>query len=139
MKPPPTYMPTCPGHQSTSPGRTSSRVSGVSAPAMSPAVRGKRTPADEYRLTNRGGKGVINVKTTERVGKVVAIAQVDESSEVMLISHYGKIIRMDSTTIRESGRAAQGVRLLHLEPGDRVAAAVVIAPGEEQNGGGLIQ
>jgi hypothetical protein len=47
---------------------------------------------------------------------------------------------MDSTTIRESGRAAQGVRLLHLEPGDRVAAAVVIAPGEEPNGnGGLIQ
>src|SRR5579862_8297856 len=102
---------------------------------------GKRTPADEYRLTNRGGKGVINVKTTERVGKVVAIAQVDETSEVMLISHYGKIIRMDSTTIRESGRNAQGVRLLNLEPGDKVAAAVVIAPEEEPNGNGgtLIQ
>jgi DNA gyrase subunit A len=96
---------------------------------------GKRTPADEYRLTNRGGKGVINVKTTERVGKVVAIAQVDESSEVMLISHYGKIIRMDSTTIRESGRNAQGVRLLNMEPGDRVAAAVVLAPEAEPNGG----
>ena len=102
---------------------------------------GKRTPADEYRLTNRGGKGVINVKTTERVGKVVGIAQVDETSEVMLISHYGKIIRMDSTTIRESGRNAQGVRLLHMEPGDRVAAAVVIAPEAEPNGNGgtLIQ
>jgi DNA gyrase subunit A len=96
---------------------------------------GKRTPADEYRLTNRGGKGVINVKTTERVGKVVGIAQVDETSEVMLISHYGKIIRMDSTTIRESGRNAQGVRLLNMEPGDRVAAAVVIAPEAEPNGG----
>jgi DNA gyrase subunit A len=102
---------------------------------------GKRTAADEYRLTNRGGKGVINLKTTERVGKVVGIAQVDEKSEVMLISHYGKIIRMDSTTIRESGRNAQGVRLLQLEPGDRVAAAVVIAPEEEANGNGgtLIQ
>jgi DNA gyrase subunit A len=103
---------------------------------------GKRTPADEYRLTNRGGKGVINLKTTERNGKVVGIAQVDETSEVMLISHYGKIIRMDSKTIRESGRNAQGVRLLHLEPGDRVAAAVVIAPEEEPNGtngGTLIQ
>src|ERR1700722_14172146 len=103
---------------------------------------GKRTPADEYRLTNRGGKGVINVKTTERVGKVVAIAQVDETSEVMLISHYGKIIRMDSTTIRESGRVAQGVRLLNMEPGDRVAAAVVIAPDADPNngnGGTLIQ
>jgi DNA gyrase subunit A len=102
---------------------------------------GKRTPADEYRLTNRGGKGVINVKTTERTGRVVGIAQVDETSQVMLISHYGKIIRMDSTTIRESGRNAQGVRLLNLEPGDKVAAAVVIAPEEEGNGNGgtLIQ
>jgi DNA gyrase subunit A len=96
---------------------------------------GKRTAADEYRLTNRGGKGVINLKTTERVGKVVGIAQVDDKSEVMLISHYGKIIRMDSTTIRESGRNAQGVRLLNMEPGDKVAAAVVIAPEEEPNGG----
>jgi DNA gyrase subunit A len=101
---------------------------------------GKRTPADEYRLTNRAGKGVINIKTTERVGKVVAIALVDDNSQVMLISQYGKIIRMDSKTIRESGRNAQGVRLLHMEPGDRVAAAVVLAPEEEGNGdGGLLQ
>src|SRR5947209_2865944 len=98
---------------------------------------GKRTPADEYRLQGRGGSGVINVKTTERNGKVVGIAQVTEDSEVMLISQYGKIIRMDSSTIRESGRSAQGVRLLHMEPGDRVAAAVVIPPDEEP--GGLIQ
>jgi DNA gyrase subunit A len=100
---------------------------------------GKRTPADEYRLTNRGGKGVINVKTTERNGKVATIAQVSEDSQVMLISQYGKIIRMDSKTIRESGRSAQGVRLLSLEPGDRVAAAVVIPPDEPTNGGTLIQ
>jgi DNA gyrase subunit A len=101
---------------------------------------GKRTPADEYRLQGRGGSGVINVKTTERNGKVVGIAQVSETSEVMLISQYGKIIRMDSSTIRESGRAAQGVRLLQLEPGDRVAAAVVIPPDEAPaNGGTLIQ
>jgi DNA gyrase subunit A len=99
---------------------------------------GKRTPADEYRLQGRGGSGVINVKTTERNGKVVGIAQVTEKSELMLISQYGKIIRMDSGTIRESGRSAQGVRLLHMEAGDRVAAAVVIPPGEDPNGG-LIQ
>src|SRR2546425_328571 len=99
---------------------------------------GKRTPADEYRLQGRGGSGVINVKTTERNGKVVGIAQVTEKSELMLISQYGKIIRMDSGTIRESGRSAQGVRLLHMEAGDRVAAAVVIPPEEEPNGG-LIQ
>src|SRR3989475_1853820 len=100
---------------------------------------GKRTPADEYRLQGRGGSGVINVKTTERNGKVVGISQVTEDSEVMLISQYGKIIRMDSSTIRESGRAAQGVRLLHLEAGDRVAAAVVILPEEAPANGALIQ
>ncbi|MGA9476091.1 MAG: DNA gyrase C-terminal beta-propeller domain-containing protein, partial [Terriglobales bacterium] len=82
--------------------------------------------------------GVINVKTTERNGKVVGIAQVNEESEVMLISQYGKIIRMDSSTIRESGRAAQGVRLLSLEPGDRVAAAVVIAPETPAEGNGTL-
>jgi DNA gyrase subunit A len=99
---------------------------------------GKRTPAEEYRLTNRGGSGVINVKTTERNGKVVGISQVAEDSEVMLISQYGKIIRIESKTIRESGRSAQGVRLLNIEAGDRVAAAVVIAPDEEPNGGGTL-
>jgi DNA gyrase subunit A len=101
---------------------------------------GKRTPADEYRLQGRGGSGVINVKTTERNGKVTGISQVSEKSEVMLISQYGKIIRIESKTIRESGRSAQGVRLLHMEPGDRVAAAVVIPPDDETNGNGsLIQ
>ena len=102
---------------------------------------GKRTAADEYRLQARAGSGVVNVKTAEKNGKVVAIAQVTERSQVMLISQYGKIIRMDSKTIRESGRHAQGVRLLQMEPGDRVAAAVVI-PEEEENGnsnGTLIQ
>jgi len=100
---------------------------------------GKRTPADEYRLQGRGGSGVINVKTTERNGKVVGISQVSEESEVMLISHYGKIIRIESKFIRESGRSAQGVRLLQLEAGDKVAAAVVIPPQEENGNGTLIQ
>ena len=65
----------------------------------------------------RGGYGVINVKTTERNGKVVGISQVTEKSEVMLISQYGKIIRIESKLIRESGRSAQGVRLLNMEAG----------------------
>jgi DNA gyrase subunit A len=96
---------------------------------------GKRTPADDYRLIGRGGKGVINVKTTERNGKVVSISQVSEDSEVMIISQYGKIIRTESKQIRECGRSSQGVRLLHLEPGDKVAATSVIPP-EEVNGSG---
>ena len=96
---------------------------------------GKRTPAEAYRLTGRGAKGVINVKTTERNGRVVAILLVSELSEAMLISQYGKIIRMGTDHIREAGRATQGVRLLQLEGGDKVAAAVVIPP-EEENGNG---
>ena len=85
---------------------------------------------DEYRLQSRGGKGVINVKTTARNGKVVSIMLVNEKSEVMVISQFGKIIRIDTKNIRESGRSAQGVRLLHLEEGDRLAAASVIPPEE---------
>ena len=98
---------------------------------------GKRTDVDEYRLTGRGGKGVINVKTTGRNGKVVSIMLVNELSEVMVISQFGKIIRIDTATVRESGRSAQGVRLLHLEEGDRLAAASVIPPEEAvENGNG---
>ena len=96
---------------------------------------GKRTPIEEYRLQSRGGKGVINVKTTARNGKVVSIMLVDESSEVMLISQFGKIIRIDTKTIREAGRSTQGVRLLNLEADDRVAYAAVIQETEaEENG-----
>jgi DNA gyrase subunit A len=93
---------------------------------------GKRTPIEEYRLQTRGGKGVINVKTTARNGKVVSIMLVDEASEAMLISQFGKIIRIDTTTIREAGRSTQGVRLLNLEPGDRVASAAVIQEKEDE-------
>jgi DNA gyrase subunit A len=98
---------------------------------------GKRTDVDEYRLTSRGGKGIINVKTTTRNGKVVSIMLVNQGSEVMVISQFGKIIRIGTKTIRESGRSAQGVRLLHLEEGDRVAATSVIPPEEAaENGNG---
>src|SRR5438309_3051420 len=99
---------------------------------------GKRTDVDEYRLQSRGGKGVINVKTTARNGRVSGIMLVNEESEAMLISQYGKIIRMNTTSIREAGRSTQGVRLLSLDPGDKVPAAVVIPPEEKENGG-LIQ
>ena len=95
---------------------------------------GKRTAISEYRLQSRAGKGVINVKTTERNGKVVNALRVTEESEVMIISQQGKITRLDSSTIRESGRAAQGVRLINLEEGDQVAAACLV--GESNGNGG---
>jgi DNA gyrase subunit A len=96
---------------------------------------GKRTPVDDYRLTGRGAKGVINMKTTAKNGKVVGILLVSEESQAMLISQFGKIIRMGTDTIREASRATQGVKLLQLEGDDRVAAAVVL-PKEEANGNG---
>jgi DNA gyrase subunit A len=96
---------------------------------------GKRTPVDDYRLTGRGAKGVINLKTTAKNGKVVAVLLVSEESQAMLISQFGKIIRLGTDKIRETGRAAQGVKLLQMEGDDRVAAAVAL-PKEEANGDG---
>jgi DNA gyrase subunit A len=93
---------------------------------------GKRTPVDEYRLQTRAGKGVINIKTGTRNGNVVGILLVNEESEAMLISQFGKIIRIPTNTIREAGRSTMGVRLLHLEVGDKVAASCVIPPEEKE-------
>ena len=91
---------------------------------------GKRTDVDEYRLTARGAQGVNNLKATPKVGKTASILLVNETSELMVISQYGKIIRIDTKTIRAAGRATQGVRLLNLEDDDKVAAAVIIPPEE---------
>ena len=96
---------------------------------------GKRTNVEEYRLTSRGGTGVVNLKATTKVGKTTSILLVDESSELMVISQWGKIIRIDTKQVRAAGRATQGVRLLNLEPDDKVAAAVIIPP-DELNGNG---
>src|SRR6202047_3444957 len=92
---------------------------------------GKRTPLAEYRVTSRGGKGVINLKSTDRNGPVVAALQVREDSDVMIITGQGKVIRVHSGEIREAGRSTQGVRLLRLEEGDRIAAAAPIREEEE--------
>ena len=97
---------------------------------------GKRTPLVDYRLTARGRKGVINMKTTAKVGKVVGILSVKEDSDLMIITKQGQIIRIDSSTIRQAGRSTQGVRLVNVEEGDQVAAASLIpeAPDSGTNG-----
>jgi DNA gyrase subunit A len=91
---------------------------------------GKRTDVDEYRLTARGAQGVSNIKATPKIGKTASILLVNETSELMVISQWGKMIRIDTKTVRAAGRATQGVRLLNLEPEDKVAAAVIIPPEE---------
>jgi len=93
---------------------------------------GKRTPLAEYRITSRGGKGVVNMKTTDRNGSVVAALQVTEESDVMIITHNGKVIRVHANEIREAGRSTQGVRLLRLDADDSVAAAAVLKEESEE-------
>jgi DNA gyrase subunit A len=97
---------------------------------------GKRTPLKDYRLTGRGRKGVINMKTTSKVGKVVAVLSVAETTDLMIITEDGKIIRIDSSEIRQAGRSTQGVRLVRMEDTDKVAAASCIPEAEDTNGNG---
>ena len=87
---------------------------------------GKRTNVDEYRTQGRGGKGVINLKTTVKNGKVVGIMRVQEDSDVLVMTRNGKLIRVRSVDIRAVGRATQGVRLINLDEGDQVTAATLI-------------
>jgi len=97
---------------------------------------GKRTPLEDYRLTARGAKGVINMKTTKKTGLVVAILSVKEDTDLFIVSQSGKIIRIESATIRQVGRSSQGVKLVSLDEGDKVAAASVIPETEGPNGNG---
>jgi len=89
---------------------------------------GKRTAVEEYRTQGRGGKGVINLKTTDKNGKVVAIMRVQEDTDVLVMTANGKLIRVSSQDIRAVGRATQGVRLIRIEEDDKVTAATLIAP-----------
>jgi DNA gyrase subunit A len=96
---------------------------------------GKRTDVDAYRLQSRGGKGVINMKTGTKIGKVTSIQLVDDTTEMMVISQFGKIIRIDTKSVRAAGRSTSGVRLLHLEPEDKVASATIIPPEDPKTSG----
>ena len=94
---------------------------------------GKQTPITTYRLQSRGGKGVINMKTTDKTGKVVAVFPVDAESEIMIITQQAKLIRLEAGHIRKTGRSAQGVRLIKTDVGDRVtSASLVDAAAEEE-------
>ena len=99
---------------------------------------GKRTPLRDYRLTSRGVKGVINMRTTHKTGRVVGVLSVREDTDLAIVSQNGKIIRIESGTIRQAGRSTQGVKLVSLEEGDKVAAASVIPDAENGNGQELL-
>src|SRR2546426_64186 len=95
---------------------------------------GKQTPITTYRLQARGGKGVINMKTTEKTGKVVAVFPVDAESEIMIITQQGKLIRIEADSIRKTGRSAQGVRLIKTDGDDKVTSASLVDAAAEADG-----
>ncbi len=93
---------------------------------------GKRTNIDEYRLTKRGGKGVINIKATDRNGQVVAMKAVNDEDELMFITQGGIMLRTDLAEVREIGRATQGVRLIKTNDADKVVAVALIVPEDDK-------
>jgi DNA gyrase subunit A len=93
---------------------------------------GKQTPITTYRLQSRGGKGVINMKTTEKTGKVVAVFPVEDESEIMIITQQGKLIRLEASDIRKTGRSAQGVRLIKTDQGDKVTSASLVEAAADE-------
>lgn len=93
---------------------------------------GKRTAFDEYRLQSRGGKGVITMKTTDKTGDVVGALSVREADELMLITNKGQLVRTRVREIRETGRNAQGVKLIDLKPGEKLQAIAPVVSREEE-------
>ena len=94
---------------------------------------GKRTPISDYRLISRGGVGVINIQCSERNGTVVSVKSVDDNTELVLISKKGQLIRMPAQGISVIGRNTQGVRVMRLDPGDKVVGAANIVRQEEED------
>jgi DNA gyrase subunit A len=95
---------------------------------------GKRSDINDYRITHRGGKGVITVKTSEKVGKMIAMMEVVDGDELVIISTQGMVIRQSIKEIRVMGRNTQGVRVIKLNEGDTIADIAKVVPDEEVNG-----
>jgi DNA gyrase subunit A len=99
--------------------------------AVTERGHGKRTPVYAYPLVHRGGRGVINIKVTEKNGKVAGIAHVFDDDQLLLITEQGMIIRVGVSDLRSMGRSTQGVRVINVEENDRVVAAVKLVEKEE--------
>jgi DNA gyrase subunit A len=108
---------------------------GATLLAVSENGFGKRTEMAEYRLTRRGGKGIITMKTTDRTGRVIGVRMVTDEDQIMLVTSGGKVIRLRVNEIRVIGRNTQGVRLIDLEEGERVASVARLAEREDEGDG----
>jgi DNA gyrase subunit A len=119
-------------------GSVALRRKGTSILVATEGGYGKRSETEEYRVSHRGGKGIITVKTSEKTGKMVAIREVLETDDIVVITTNGIVIRQHAGEVRMAGRNTQGVRLIRLESGDTISdvAAVAAEEGEpEENGG----
>ena len=92
----------------------------------------KRTDLDEYRITNRGGKGVKTINITEKTGKLISIQAVTDENDLMIINRSGLTIRTAVDQIRVAGRATQGVRIINLREGDAIASVIAVPANEEE-------
>jgi len=93
---------------------------------------GKRSETGEYRVSHRGGKGIITVKTTQKTGRMVAIREVVEREDVVIVTNAGMVIRQHASEIRVAGRNTQGVRLIRLDQGDTISDVAVVVPEDEE-------
>jgi DNA gyrase subunit A len=93
---------------------------------------GKRSLLDDYRVVNRGGKGVKTLSITEKTGKLIAIKDVSDDNDLMIITKSGLTIRLEVSSIRVSGRATQGVKLINIKEGDSIAAVCRVNKSEEK-------
>ncbi|HTX19509.1 MAG TPA: DNA gyrase subunit A [Bacteroidota bacterium] len=96
---------------------------------------GKRSEVSEYRVSHRGGKGIYTVNATDKTGKMIAIKEALDNDDIVVVTSQGMVIRQDATEVRLSGRNTQGVRLIRLEEGDRIADVAVVTPEEEEENG----
>lgn len=94
---------------------------------------GKRSKIDDYRLTNRGGKGVKTISITEKTGQLISIKSVNDTSDLMIITQSGLTIRMSISALRILGRTAQGVRLINLKEGDQIASVTIVPASEDSD------
>ena len=104
---------------------------GISVLVVTEKGFGKRSDINDYRITHRGGKGVITVKTSDKIGKMIAMMEVNDNDELVIISTKGMVIRQSMKDIRVMGRATQGVRVIRLKDGDSIADIAKVVPEEE--------
>jgi DNA gyrase subunit A len=104
---------------------------GISVLVVTGKGYGKRSDINDYRITHRGGKGVITVKTNDKIGKMIAMMEVNDVDELVIISTKGMVIRQSVKDIRVMGRATQGVRVIRLKDGDSIADIAKVVTDDE--------